>query len=66
MNTANHATSTSSSESCNTMSGGGQGGARGRDVTRESWWEEVGYLVDAFEAELHATGAGEDGATAAH
>ncbi len=52
MNTANQPTSTSSSESCNTM-GRGEG-TQDKAVPREPWWEEVGRLVDAFEAELAA------------
>ena len=65
MNTANQPTSTSSSESCNTMGGEGQGG-QGADVTRAPWWDEVGRLVDAYEAELAAAAVSKTGAGTTH
>lgn len=57
MNTANQPTSTSNEGSCNAMSGGGQETTQDRAVMRDPWWDEVGHLVDAFEAELAATPA---------
>jgi len=63
MNTSNtNTTATIGEESCNAISGGGQGA----DVTREPWWEEVGRLVDAFESELAAVAVVKTGAKTTH
>ncbi|MDP2367663.1 hypothetical protein [Rhodoferax sp.] len=65
MNTANtNTTATLGEATCNAMSGGG--GTQEEAVPREPWWEEVGRLVDAFEAELVATTAAKTGAGTTH
>ncbi len=67
MNTANtNTTATIGEATCNAMGGGGQGVAQDRAVTREPWWEEVGRLVDAFEAELAAAPTATSGTQATH
>jgi len=47
------------------MGGEGQGG-QGADVTRAPWWDEVGRLVDAYEAELAAAAVSKTGAGTTH